>query len=74
MPEATEEELSLSLKDNLCSGGSSCALLRLSGGLIRARASSNAREERGGHGESVYLHLYDLNDTFAHMNSVGIDH
>lgn len=26
-------------------------------------------EERGGHGESVYLHLYDLNDTFAHMNS-----
>ena len=28
-----------------------------------------ALEERGGHGESVYLHLYDLNDTFAHMNS-----
>jgi hypothetical protein len=26
-------------------------------------------EERAGHGESVYLHLYDLNDTFAHMNS-----
>eukprot|EP00438_Fugacium_kawagutii_P003638 Skav224208 [mRNA] locus=scaffold939:919848:932012:- [translate_table: standard] len=31
------------------------------------------REERGGHGESVYLHLYDLNDTFAHMNSVSLD-
>ena len=26
-------------------------------------------QERAGHGESVYLHLYDLNDTFAHMNS-----
>eukprot|EP00446_Apocalathium_sp_SHHI-4_P004492 CAMPEP_0177176970 /NCGR_PEP_ID=MMETSP0367-20130122/13544_1 /TAXON_ID=447022 ORGANISM="Scrippsiella hangoei-like, Strain SHHI-4" /NCGR_SAMPLE_ID=MMETSP0367 /ASSEMBLY_ACC=CAM_ASM_000362 /LENGTH=516 /DNA_ID=CAMNT_0018623527 /DNA_START=13 /DNA_END=1564 /DNA_ORIENTATION=- len=24
-------------------------------------------------GESVYLHLYDLNDTIAHMNSVGVD-
>lgn len=31
------------------------------------------REERAGHGESVYLHLYDLNDTFAHMNSVSLD-
>lgn len=30
-------------------------------------------QERGGHGETVYLHLYDLNDTFAHMNSVSLD-
>eukprot|EP00913_Durusdinium_trenchii_P009323 g8761.t1 len=30
-------------------------------------------ERRGGHGETVYLHLYDLNDTFAHMNSVSLD-
>lgn len=37
------------------------------------RFLSDYREERDGAGESVYLHLYDLNDTFAHMNSVSLD-
>lgn len=29
--------------------------------------------EDGANGENVFLHLYDLNDTFGHMNSVSLD-
>jgi len=29
--------------------------------------------EDGADGENVFLHLYDLNDTFGHMNSVSLD-